>query len=122
VKKFKWDAQHLYKYNGSAFIRFIHEPWTADRWWTIQVSTDVSLTQNPFLYQIVKSSLPEGAKPLCFIIYADKTRLSSFGTTKGYPVIARCGNLPINVRNGKGVGGGRIVGWLPIVGNNTATF
>jgi hypothetical protein len=80
----------------------------------------MSFTPNPFLYQIVKSLLPEGAKPLCFIIYADKTRLSSFGTTKGYPVIARCGNLPINIRNGKGVGGGRIVGWLPIVGNNTA--
>ncbi|KAF9457225.1 hypothetical protein BDZ94DRAFT_1342125 [Collybia nuda] len=61
------------------------------------------------------SALPEDGKPLCFIIYADKTQLSSFGTAKGYPVIARCGNLPVNIRNGKGVGGGRVVGWLPIV-------
>jgi len=48
-------------------------------------------------------------------IYADKTKLSSFGTKKAYPVIARCANLPINIRNGTGLGGGRIVGWLPIV-------
>ncbi|KAG1840434.1 hypothetical protein F4604DRAFT_1598869, partial [Suillus subluteus] len=39
------------------------------------------------------------AVPLCFILYADKTRLSSHGTVKGYPRF----------------GGGRVVGWLPIV-------
>jgi hypothetical protein len=33
----------------------------------------------------------------------------------GYPVIARIGNLPIDIRNGKGLGGGELVGWLPIV-------
>jgi hypothetical protein len=48
-------------------------------------------------------------------MYADKTRLSSFGTEKGYPVLARCANLPVSIRNGEGVGGGRLVGWLPIV-------
>ncbi|KAF9455950.1 hypothetical protein BDZ94DRAFT_1353726 [Collybia nuda] len=77
--KFTWDAEQLFKFDGSDYVRFIHEPWTADRWWKIQ------------------------------------TQLSSFGTAKGYPVIARCGNLPVNIRNGKGVGGGRVVGWLPIV-------
>jgi hypothetical protein len=30
-------------------------------------------------------------------------------------VIARCANLPTEIRNGNGVGGGRVVGWLPIV-------
>ena len=54
-------------------------------------------------------------KPFGFILYADKTNLSSFGTEKGYPVIARCAQLPIDVRNGTGVGGGCVVGWLPIV-------
>jgi hypothetical protein len=29
--------------------------------------------------------------------------------------VARCANLPIDIRNGEGVGGGRVVGWLPIV-------
>ena len=46
----------------------------------------------------------------------DKTRLSTFGTAKAYPVIARFGNLPDFIRNGRDIGGGRIVGWLPIVG------
>ena len=41
--------------------------------------------------------------------------MSSFGTKKGYPVIARCANLPVELRNGIGLGGGRVVGWLPIV-------
>jgi Plavaka transposase len=34
----------------------------------------------------------------------------------GYPVIARIGNFPVDIRNGKGLGGGELVGWLPIVG------
>ena len=67
------------------------------------------------LYTNYQTELPAGAKPLTFCIFADKTKLSSFGTEKGYPVIARCTNLPVGVRNGNGVGGGRIVGWLPIV-------
>ena len=49
------------------------------------------------------------------IVYADKSKLSSFGTKKGYPVIARCANLPVELRNGIGLGGGRVVGWLPVV-------
>ncbi len=52
---------------------------------------------------------------LVFIIYADKTRLSSFGTTMGYPVFVRLGNLPESFRNSRGYAGGRLVGWLPIV-------
>jgi len=64
----------------------------------------------------IQSSLPPNGKLLAFIIYADKTKLSSFGTAMGYPVIARIGNLPVDIRNGKGLGGGELVGWLPIVG------
>ncbi|KAI9442882.1 hypothetical protein BJY52DRAFT_1128463, partial [Lactarius psammicola] len=52
--------------------------------------------------------------PLAFILYADKTKLSSFGTAAGYPVIARCANLPTAIRNGNGFGGGCVVGWLPV--------
>ena len=63
----------------------------------------------------IKSKLPEGATPLCLILYADKTQLSSFGTAKGYPVLARCANLPTELRNGAGTSGGRLLGWLPIV-------
>ena len=55
------------------------------------------------------------AKPFCIILYADKTRLSSFGTEKGYPIIARCANLLILIQNGEDGGGGWLVGWLPII-------
>ncbi|KAG1730467.1 hypothetical protein EDB19DRAFT_1897064 [Suillus lakei] len=79
-----------------------HLVWDAccgDRWWDIQ------------------SSLPDidGAVPFCFILYADKTKPSSHGTVKGYPVVVRCTNLPSHIQNGEGFGGGRVVGWLPIV-------
>jgi hypothetical protein len=49
------------------------------------------------------------------MLYANKAKLSSFGHVKGYPVVACCTNLPIAIRNGEGLGGGRVVGWLPIV-------
>ena len=33
----------------------------------------------------------------------------------GYPVIAKIANLPSEISNGQGLGGGSVVGWLPIV-------
>ncbi|THU83800.1 hypothetical protein K435DRAFT_822896 [Dendrothele bispora CBS 962.96] len=102
VSQMEWDAKQLFKFNEKEWCRFIDEPWTADRWWDIQ------------------SSLPPNGKPLCVLIYADKNKLSSFGTAKGYPVIARCANLPIEIRNGVGPGGGRVVGWHPIVSEESA--
>ena len=62
-----------------------------------------------------QSEIPEGSNPLCFILYANKTKLSSFGMTKGYPVITHCVNLPTMIQNGNGFGGGCVVGWLPVV-------
>ncbi|KAG9309309.1 hypothetical protein JVU11DRAFT_10797 [Chiua virens] len=96
---FVWDAQRVYRHDGDTYKRFYTEPWTGDRWWEIQ------------------SGLPQvpNATPLAFILYADKTRLSSHGTVKAYPVVTRCANLPVGIRNGEGFGGGCVVGWLPIV-------
>lgn len=34
---FVWNAQCLYKHNGTCYERFIDEPWMADHWWRIQV-------------------------------------------------------------------------------------
>ncbi|KAI5982863.1 hypothetical protein EDD15DRAFT_2179828, partial [Pisolithus albus] len=101
---FTWDAQRLYKYNGERFERFIDEPWTGDRWWNIQ------------------SLLPqENAAPFAFILYTDKSHLSSSGKVKAYPVIVHCGNLPTHIRNSNhGLGGGQLVGWLPIVPEDSA--
>ncbi|KAG1774375.1 hypothetical protein EV702DRAFT_1180794 [Suillus placidus] len=95
-----FDAQRLSKFDGDLFIRFIDEPWTADAFWECQ------------------SQIPPVAKPLAFILYADKSKLSSFGREKRYPIIARLGNLPVAIRNGNGVGGGQVVGWLPLVKDN----
>ncbi|KAG1771692.1 hypothetical protein EV702DRAFT_1048909 [Suillus placidus] len=91
---FVWDAQHLYKHDGTDFKQFIHEPWTADHWWRIQ------------------SSLLNNGVPFALILYADKTHLTSSGHVKAFLVIA---NLPVYIRNGDGIGGGHMVGWLPIV-------
>lgn len=109
---FHWDAEQLYKYDGKDFVRFIHEPWTAERFWRVQVRAHCLPTT---CFHKLQSALPPNARPLPFIIYADKNKLSSFGTQKGYPVVARLANLDAYVRNGVGTGGGCVVGWLPIV-------
>ena len=64
-----------------------------------------------------ESELPgDNAAPFAFILYADKSHLSTSGNVKAYPVIARCGNLPVDIRNGnRRLGGGQLVGWLPVV-------
>jgi hypothetical protein len=72
--------------------------------------------------KIPKSKIPEGAKPLCLLIYADKSQLSSFGTAKAHPVLARCANLPVEMLNGEDVDGGHLVGWLPIICDHTETL
>ncbi|KAI0324005.1 hypothetical protein GY45DRAFT_1314512 [Cubamyces sp. BRFM 1775] len=95
--QFVWNSQRLYKYNGTTWERFVDEPDTADRWWEVE------------------SALPADGNLLGYILYADKTRLSSFGTQKGYPIMARLANLPARVRNSDGHGGGQIIGFLPIV-------
>ncbi|KAK0216357.1 hypothetical protein IW262DRAFT_1464893 [Armillaria fumosa] len=92
-----WDAQRLFKVDGSTSQRFYMEPHTGNIFWEIQ------------------TALPTDRKLICYIIYVDKTWLSSFGTVQGYPIIVRLGNLPSHIHNGQGVGGGRVIGWLPIV-------
>ncbi|KAG1856191.1 hypothetical protein C8R48DRAFT_749169 [Suillus tomentosus] len=65
---------------------------------------------------LLTSQLLSDAKPLAFILYADKSKLSSFGTEKGYLIIARIANLPVHIHNSNtALGGGRVIGWLPIV-------
>ncbi len=48
---FHWDAQRLWKYDGSKWERIYEEPWAADLFWEVQVSetakreSDIELTQ-----------------------------------------------------------------------------
>ncbi|KAI6022316.1 hypothetical protein BKA83DRAFT_4464009 [Pisolithus microcarpus] len=93
---FVFDAVCLFKFNGSTFVHFVDELWTAAKFWNVQ------------------SRLPPDGKVLPFILYADKVKLSSFGWQKGYPVVTQLANLPTWIWNGEGIRGGRIVGWLPI--------
>ncbi|KAK6983857.1 hypothetical protein R3P38DRAFT_2807452 [Favolaschia claudopus] len=81
-----------------------NEPWTADALWKIQ------------------SKLPDNpdAKPCPFILYADKSKLSSFGTQKAYPIIARLANVVVGIRNSDEWGGGQVVGELPCGSEDSA--
>ncbi|KAJ6560077.1 hypothetical protein B0H19DRAFT_1210302 [Mycena capillaripes] len=96
---FIWDAEKVYKLNGDTYMRFYHEPWTADAFWEAQ------------------SALPNhpAAKPICLIIYADKSKLSTFGTEKAYAVVARLANIVVPIRNSTQFGGGQVVGHQPVV-------
>ncbi|KAI0027107.1 hypothetical protein K488DRAFT_74803 [Vararia minispora EC-137] len=97
-----WDAEQIFRKLGDEWDQVIDEPWTAGTWWKIQ------------------GQIPNGGDPLVFLLYADKTKLSTFGTEKGYPVIARILNLPHGIRNGNTIGGGCVVGWLPHVSEDPA--
>ncbi|KAL0058382.1 hypothetical protein AAF712_014944 [Marasmius tenuissimus] len=112
----QWDAQRHYRFNGVRWERFIHEPWTADSWWR----TQTRINERPPPTQGDESLLKPNAKPLALILYADKDKLSTFGTAKGYPVIATIGNIPADIRNSGGIGGGRIVGWQPVIEEESA--
>lgn len=63
----------------------------------------------------MQSNIPEDGYLLGYTLYADKTRLSSFGSQKGYPIMARIVNLPPELRNSDKYGGMQVVGFLPIV-------
>ncbi|KAH9487472.1 hypothetical protein JR316_0001548 [Psilocybe cubensis] len=67
-----------------------------------------------------RPDIPNDASVMFINPWADKSQLSSFGTVKGYPVMVRCANLPVDIRNGTGVGGGRLIGWLPIPDEDSA--
>ncbi|KAG8707611.1 hypothetical protein FRC09_001732 [Ceratobasidium sp. 395] len=93
----QFDAIQMHRWDGGAWTRFVHEPWTTPGW------------------EEAQASLPDDGLPLMLELYADKSAVSSFGGKKVYPVVARLLNLPRATRNGKGVGGGRIIALLPVV-------
>ncbi|KAJ6480393.1 hypothetical protein C8R45DRAFT_1054375 [Mycena sanguinolenta] len=101
---FFWDAEKRYIFDGDKWKRFYTEPWTAAAMWDIQSKIPKSINN----------------KLLPFILYADKAKLSSFGTQKGYPAVARLANMDVSIRNSSDWGGGQIVGWLPVVNEDPA--
>ncbi|KAI0686902.1 hypothetical protein BC835DRAFT_1420080 [Cytidiella melzeri] len=95
----EWDAQQLSKFDSTKWVCFYDEPWTARKF--AEVQSDISRVRS-------------GGKPLAIILWADTSVLSTFGTQKGHYIVARVGNLPMWIQNGRSFGGGRIVGFLPI--------
>ncbi|KAJ7914598.1 hypothetical protein B0H13DRAFT_2250692 [Mycena leptocephala] len=96
ASSFVWDAEKAHKFDGETYVRFYQEPWTADAFWEAQANHPA-------------------AKPVCYVIYADKSKLSSFGTQKAYAVVARLANINIETSNSTRFGGGQVVGHQPIV-------
>lgn len=120
---FHWDAQRLSKHDGSKWVRFYDEPWTADKFAQVQVSINdydglvfclICFDHSSHVQDSITVKNAK-AKPLAIILWADTSKISTFGTQKGHFIVARIGNLPQHVRNGGFLGGGRIVGFLPIV-------
>ncbi|KIY63093.1 hypothetical protein CYLTODRAFT_446826 [Cylindrobasidium torrendii FP15055 ss-10] len=91
-------ARRTYKSHdgGKTWERFITQPWTADIWWELD-----TLFPN-------RNDLP-----IRILIYSDKTRLSSFGSVQGWPIYWRLLHLDSDIRNSRGIGGGRVAGFLP---------
>ncbi|KAF6759067.1 hypothetical protein DFP72DRAFT_844827 [Ephemerocybe angulata] len=91
----RFDAERLSRHDGEKFVRFIDEPWTANRWWKIM------------------DKLPDKGSPFAIIFYADKTKLSSMGTRKGYPRLCLlCKFASSHPQRGGVLGDAILVGWL----------
>ncbi|KAJ7735230.1 hypothetical protein B0H14DRAFT_3613738 [Mycena olivaceomarginata] len=90
----------MYRHNSKSFVRFWNEPWTADAFWELQ------------------STFRPNYFPL--YVYADKSKLSSFGTQKAHPIVIRVLNIIVGIRNSSEWGGGQVVGELPIIDDDTA--
>ncbi|TEB18351.1 hypothetical protein FA13DRAFT_1822013 [Coprinellus micaceus] len=95
----EWDACKMSRLDGDKEEGFVNEPWTGSAMYDIQ------------------STLPDDGRSKCmgFKLYADTTQVSSFGKQRVHPVYARPANLPAHIRNGTGLGGGRVVGFVPLL-------
>ncbi|KAF8207999.1 hypothetical protein K438DRAFT_2071545 [Mycena galopus ATCC 62051] len=108
----KYDVNVPYKNILQSFEMYARPLWN----WTLDLIQDPRLAPC-FVWDAVKII---DAKLCPYIIYADKSKLSSFGTQKAYPIIARLGNMVVGIRNSNEWGGGQIVGELPVVTDDTA--
>ncbi|KAG1903934.1 uncharacterized protein F5891DRAFT_1184876 [Suillus fuscotomentosus] len=84
---FVWDAQRVYKHDGTDFVHFFDELWTGDRWWDIQSRLPQNLDAAPFCS--LRMALSKGTR----LWRVAQIYLSTFETARG--LVA--------------------VGWLPIV-------
>ncbi|KAK7029209.1 hypothetical protein R3P38DRAFT_3267043 [Favolaschia claudopus] len=95
----QWQSRRLYYCENGEMERYVHEPFTADRW------------------HEVDSELP-AANPLmhCWLplhIWLDKGLVTSH--VKMFPIVLRALWLPSEIRNASGNGGGVIIGFMIMV-------
>ncbi|KAJ3556868.1 hypothetical protein NM688_g1786 [Phlebia brevispora] len=100
AKRAEWHAMRVSKWNGEKYVPMYEEPITGERAWELE------------------SSILSDGVPFFVEVYADKTELASFGDQKAYPVVAQWCALPHFIRHGKGLGAGRVIGFLPIIEKN----
>ncbi|KAG6914712.1 hypothetical protein DXG01_015761 [Tephrocybe rancida] len=98
-----WNAIKTDKFDGKDWVPFVTEPYTAKRIWDFQLTLPRASPGSP------------PGVPIAITLYADKTRLSSFGSVQGYPIMANITNFPDTIQNGHGLGATQVIGWLPIV-------
>ncbi|KAG1895997.1 uncharacterized protein F5891DRAFT_1280887 [Suillus fuscotomentosus] len=97
-------------------LNLIHRSASGNDTFTLQNHDEVCSLWDLASQCYTRSQLPPDAKPLAFILYAHKSKLSSFGSQKGYPIIAHIDNLLVHICNSNtALGGGHVVGWLPII-------
>lgn len=74
-----------------------------------------------FLVYIGLHTLQDSFGPDAFVacvhIYIDSAKVTTFGDHKYWPVFLWLGNVPKDMRNGKGLGRAILIGYLPTVRN-----
>lgn len=50
ISQFTWDACKITKFDGLKWVRLIHEPWTANDWWDLQVRSQHAPTYKTYWF------------------------------------------------------------------------
>jgi hypothetical protein len=63
VRHFEWDAQKIFRYDGTEYKRVYTEPWTGKRFWDIQVKVSDLLKTTLTNSKVIIASRVENAVP-----------------------------------------------------------
>ncbi|KAG0698765.1 hypothetical protein DFH29DRAFT_877761 [Suillus ampliporus] len=97
---------------------FTFGPWSAGPYHTGYYARNCNMCRREESFKYWNSALHSFClMPSCWRSFSMWTnKLSSFGSQKGYPIVARIANLPVHIYNGNtALGGGCVIGWLLIV-------
>ncbi|KAK7020981.1 hypothetical protein R3P38DRAFT_3397478 [Favolaschia claudopus] len=97
----QWQSRRLYYCENGEMERYVHEPFTADRWHEVDSQSELPAA-NPLMH--------------CWLplhIWLDKGLVTSH--VKMFPIVLRALWLPSEIRNASGNGGGVIIGFMTMV-------